>query len=39
MEDIFFFLRVSRRGGKGQAITNRHHYRVRLFYTIMDMQL
>ncbi|KAH1234100.1 hypothetical protein GmHk_09G026391 [Glycine max] len=29
----------SRRGGKAQAITTEHHYRVELFYTIVDMQL
>ncbi|KAG4108988.1 hypothetical protein GLYMA_U031215v4 [Glycine max] len=29
----------SRRGGKAQAITTEHHYRVELFYTVVDMQL
>jgi len=40
MEDIFFSSEGrSRRGGKAQAITTKHHYRVELFYTVVDMQL
>ncbi|KAH1192999.1 Zinc finger MYM-type protein 1 [Glycine max] len=40
MEDIFFASEGrSRRGGKTQAITTKHHYRVELFYTVVDMQL
>ena len=39
MEDIFFSKGRSGRGGKAQAITTEHHYRVELLYTIVDMQL
>ena len=39
MEDIFFSKGRSRRGGKAQGITTEHHYRVELFYIVVDMQL
>ncbi|KAL5136968.1 Zinc finger MYM-type protein 1 [Glycine soja] len=39
MEDIFFSKGRSQRGGKAQGITTEHHYRVELFYIVVDMQL
>ena len=37
MSDMF--LNRGRKRRKAQEITNLHHYRVELFYTILDMQL
>ncbi|XP_004512321.1 uncharacterized protein [Cicer arietinum] len=39
MEDIFCSKEKSRHGNKAQVITIEHHYRVELFYTVVDMQL
>jgi len=39
MENIFCPNGKSRHGDKAQAITVEHHYRVELFYTVVDMQL
>lgn len=39
MEHIFLSKERSRRGGKFQAITTKHHYCVELFYSIVGLQL